>query len=238
MLFAPHTPAVTEPDFGAETSSQQKLSDSLNPPDTPERIDWQGTVVIPQADGMDSFAIGPDGCVWNFIQKHQETQMHLLPTGLKANGYAVGRDEAGRLVVFAADGLSLRAAMQQPQIDAQALCGHWDPRSSSLWSAPMTLCLPHINHAVGIARVCCAGQGADLHIGVIVQCQRPHMAEHFEMAISNWSRDRHQLYRYTDPRQAWHNSWMDLLSVLRQMPQAVKSTFHTRLHSPISYTIG
>jgi hypothetical protein len=170
MLFAPHTPAVTEPDFGAETSSQQKLSDSLNPPDTPERIDWQGTVVIPQADGLNSFAIGPDGCVWNFIQKHQETQMHLLPTGLKANGYAVGRDEAGRLVVFAADGLSLRAAMQQPQIDAQALCGHWDPRSSSLWSAPMTLCLPHINHAVGIARVCCAGQGADLHIGVIVQC--------------------------------------------------------------------
>ncbi len=213
MLLAPHTPAAAFQDVQPNSLAEAE-------PFAVDRIDWQGTVVI-QSDGReDSFAIGPDGCVWNFVRQ-QGIQPQLLPTGLKANSFAVARDEQGRLVVFAAHGLHLQASVQQPEA-AKYLQNHWHTQASSLWSKPMALHLPSVPHAVSIARVSCEGKGAYLHVGALLVCQRERMAEHFELAASRWPQDGVQLQHIRSSHHAWSNSWHELLRELRRLADASK----------------
>jgi hypothetical protein len=226
MLFAPHSPvmALSEPDE-VTLAPSHRLSKR-------QKVDWQGTMLLSGDQREDSFAIGPDGCVWNLVQM-PGAQPQLLPTGLKADSFAVGRDEAGLLVVFAAHGLHVQAAVQQPQACADRLRRHWNPKASSLWSAPVSLTLPPMEHAVSLVRIVCTGRGESLHLGAVVQCQRPRMAEHFELVVTHWPRDHIQLRRHELPGQAWSNSWKELLAELDRLPDdtQAKMSFAGRMGS-------
>jgi hypothetical protein len=213
MLLAPHSPAAAaidcEPEYASNAASQ----------DARQHVDWQGTVVIHSLNREDSFAIGPDGCVWNFVRQHGAAPL-LLPTGLKANSFAVARDSEGQLVLFAAQGLQLHASIQQPE--AEDLHTHWDPRACSQWSKPVALNLPQVPHAQSIVRVSCEGRGAHLHVGVLLQCHRPQMADHFEMAVSHWPKNGQQFQHFRSAGRAWVNAWQELLVDLRHMAEATQ----------------
>jgi hypothetical protein len=210
MLFAPHTPAISHADL-----ESSRPVDS-NPPSV-RRVDWQGTVVVQSTEREDSFAIGPDGCVWNFVQQPGQAPQ-LLPTGLKANSFAVAQDEQGRLMVFAADGLRMQAAVQQlaAQHDAST---HWNPQACSVWSPPMALQMPSVAHAVAITQVRCEGAGAALHVGAVLVCQRESQAEYFELVVSRWPHDGIQLRHVHSVHHAWAHSWYELLRELRRLAQ-------------------
>jgi hypothetical protein len=214
MLLAPHTPAAAFQDVQQSPLAEAEFA--------AEQIGWQGTVVIQSEGREDSFAIGPDGCVWNFVRL-QGKEPQLLPTGLKASSFAAARDEQGRLVLFAANGMQLQASVQQPDV-GKSLQNHWQTQASSLWSKPMCLHVPCVPHAVSIARVSCEGIGAYLHVGALLLCQRERMAEHFELAVSRWPQDGVQLQHVRSSHHAWANSWHELLRELRRLADASQQT--------------
>ncbi len=214
MLLAPHSPAAAAMDCEPEHSPIAASQDAS------QHVDWQGTVVIHSLNREDSFAIGPDGCVWNFVRLQGAVPL-LLPTGLKANSFAVARDSEGRLVLFAAQGLQLHASIQQLDTEAN-LRAHWDPRACSQWSKPVALNLPPVPHAQSIVRVSCEGRGAHLHVGALLQCHRPQMADHFELAVSHWPRNGEQLHHFRRAGRACALAWQDLLVELRQIAEATQ----------------
>ncbi len=209
MLLAPHTPAAAEMPMQS-TSVAARSSFQLG-----QHVTWQGTVVVQSDQREDSFAIGPDGCVWNFVRLAGADPI-LLPTGLKASSFAVGCDSHGRLVVFASTGLRLQACMQQPEARA-SMQAHWNPQACSQWSKAVTLSLPDVPHASSIVRVSCEGVGEHLHVGALMHCQRPQLADHFELAVSHWPKDGQKLKHFRHASRAWVNAWQELLLDLRQL---------------------
>ena len=132
MLLAPHAPGIEAYESHSDLSLSQP-SAPLEAAKPPSSKRWNGTVVL-ESDGQEeSFAIGPDGCVWNLSRPahaRQDTPGLLLPTGLKASSFAASRDAVGQLVVFAAHGQQLCAVVQsQGSSDSDAR--HWRTTHSS-----------------------------------------------------------------------------------------------------------
>ncbi len=207
MLLAPHHPSAGE-------IPQQRI------PGRQRSIEWQGTVVMPRAEQEDSFAIGPDGCVWNLVRIRGQSPQ-LLPTGLKANSFAVSRDEQGRLLVFAAHGLRMHVVVQNTDISSHD-ADHWSPHFCKKWSSATPMEIPQIPFAQSIARISCEGEGQQLHVGVLMLCQRPGISDHFEMAFSRWPQDGAKLQRHVLKQAAWINCWEEALNELRCLATAVK----------------
>lgn len=160
MLLAPHAPGIEA--YASDSSSGQD-------DDATQAIRWSGTLVL-QADGREeSFAIGPDGCVWNLCRPVQNLQDagQLLPTGLKATSFAASLDAQDRLVVLAAHGQEL-CAVVQTQSTSACPTDHWRTTHCSKFSAPMRLQLPELTAGSTIVRVLCEGEGEQLHVGVLV----------------------------------------------------------------------
>jgi hypothetical protein len=204
MLLAPHHPSA------AQSSSQER----------PRSIEWQGTVVMRSDTQEDSFAIGPDGCVWNFVRMVGQSPQ-LLPTGLKASSFAVSRDEQGRLLVFAAHGLRMQVVVQNTE-KSSSDTNHWSPHACKKWSSATVMHLPDVPFAQSVAQVSCEGEGQQLHVGVLMLCQRPGMSDHFELAFSRWPQDGARLQRYASKHSAWINCWEEALGELRRLATAAK----------------
>jgi hypothetical protein len=202
MLLAPHHPSAGGiPETRASSG--------------PSSVNWQGTVVMQSAGQEDSFAIGPDGCVWNFVRIPGQSP-HLLPTGLKATSFAVSRDELGRLVVFAAHGMRMQVAVQNLEASSSD-AHHWSPHACKKWSDVAPIHIPPLPFAQSVARVSCEGEGKHLHVGVLMLCQRPGLSDHFELAVSRWPQDGARLQRHVSKHAAWINCWEEALGELRRL---------------------
>ncbi len=162
MLLAPHAPGIEACDNDSSLIHEEA---SAHP------VRWNGTLVL-QADGREeSFAIGPDGCVWNLSRASQNQQDpgQLLPTGLKATSFAASLDAQDRLVVLAAHGQQLCAAVQVQRI-SDSPAQHWRTTHCSKFSSPVRLGIPLLPTGSSIVRVLCEGEGEQLHVGVLVHC--------------------------------------------------------------------
>ena len=160
MLLAPHAPGIEAYASDSSISHEDVVTRAVR---------WSGTLVL-QADGCEeSFAIGPDGCVWNLSRpaQNQQDPGQLLPTGLKATSFAASLDAQDRLVVFAAHGQQLCAVTQTQSISGSTV-DHWRTTHCSKFSAPMHLELPQLPQGSTIVRVLCEGEGEQLHVGALV----------------------------------------------------------------------
>ncbi len=170
MLLAPHAPGIEA--YDADCAAEQAYDDThaLDLQPREQGVRWNGTLCIEAAGLEESFAIGPDGCVWNFSRPlgcAKDAPGQLLPTGLKATCFAAGLDAQGDLVVLAAHDQQLSAAVQKAN-GMRSPSDQWRTTHCGKFSAPIRLELPELAAGSTIIRVLCEGRGEQLHVGVLV----------------------------------------------------------------------
>lgn len=171
MLLAPHAPGIEA--YVSDSSLNLQAHDwaaTAQKTSHTQPVRWNGTLVLESDGREESFAIGPDGCVWNLsrpAKSDRQTSSELLPTGLKATSFAASLDAHDRLVVLAAHGQQLHAVIQKQCIPSPAL-NHWRTTHCSKFSEPFRLELPPLPAGSTIVRVLCEGEGSQLHVGVLV----------------------------------------------------------------------
>jgi hypothetical protein len=172
MLLAPHAPGIEASNVYGATDISYEETQALGLQPRQQGVRWNGTLLLEAAGQEESFAIGPDGCVWNFSRPlgcAQDAPGQLLPTGLKATCFAASLDAQGDLVVLAAHEQHLSAVVQEAS-SMRLQSDHWRTTHCSKFSAPQRLELPALPAGSSIIRVLCEGQGEQLHVGVLVHC--------------------------------------------------------------------
>ncbi len=167
MLLAPHAPGIEA--YETDETTRLAYQDTL-PRLREQGVRWNGTLSLGSAGQEESFAIGPDGCVWNFTRplgSATDVPGQLLPTGLKASCFAAGLNAQGQLVVWGAQDRQLNAVLQAGS-GVPPISGHWRTTHCSKFSAPMRIALPALPDDAAIIRVLCEGVGEQLHVGVLV----------------------------------------------------------------------
>lgn len=139
---------------------------------------WSRTVVIEGAKGQDeAFSIGPDGMVWSFSpQPDTEGGYKLKNLQLPAEQLAVGRNGAGRLVVFASDGMVLRYRVESVEGDSR-------------WTPSRRVLLPAVRGAQRIQSLSCETISKLMLVGVVMQLQNQDGNQATGMAVSVWEHD-------------------------------------------------
>jgi hypothetical protein len=165
----------------ADTASAEQ---QLAPSDLPQpslhdaNSMWRRTVVMEGALGQDeAFSIGPDGMVWSFFpQPESEGGYRLKNLHMPAEQLAAGRNGAGRLVVFAADGMVLRYRVETT-----------DPLAR--WTPPRRVLLPAIRGAQRIQSVSCETIAKLMLVGVVMRLEGHGAPHDTGMAVSVWEHD-------------------------------------------------
>lgn len=139
---------------------------------------WSRTVVIEGAMGQDeAFSIGPDGMVWSFFpQPETEGGYRLKNLHMPAEQLAVGRNGAGRLVVFASDGMVLRYRVETVGDDSR-------------WTPSRRVLLPAVRGAQRIKSVSCETIANLMLVGVVLQLHDHCAMQETGMAVSVWEHD-------------------------------------------------
>ncbi len=139
---------------------------------------WKDTVILTQ-DGrfLMALAIGPDGRVWSYRESHPcDDRPAMRCTNLYADTIAVGFDNVGRAVVFAAKGLELDFSV----------CTNVERMR---WSDPYAANLPAVSQATSIEQVYADNDQGELQVGVMFRLRNPDGAEIFNASYSNWGID-------------------------------------------------
>ena len=139
---------------------------------------WSRTVVIEGAMGQDeAFSIGPDGMVWSFFpQPETEGGYCLKNLRMPAEQLAVGRNGAGRLVVFASEGMVMRYRVETVEGDSR-------------WTPSRRVLLPAVRGAQRIKSMSCETISKLLLVGVVMQLHNQDGDQATGMAVSVWEHD-------------------------------------------------
>ncbi len=140
---------------------------------------WRKTVVVEGSSGQDeAFSIGPDGMVWSFLALPDNFGDYQLKNlRMPADHFAVGRDGAGRLVVFAAQGMVLRYRCETDSLQQRR------------WTPARRVLLPPVRGAQHIKAVSCETIAKLMLVGVVFAVKNPEQAATTGMAVSVWEQD-------------------------------------------------
>jgi hypothetical protein len=139
---------------------------------------WRRTVVIEGALGQDeAFSIGPDGMVWSFFpQPEVEGGYRLKNLHMPAEQLAVGRNGAGRLVVFASEGMVLRYRVETVGGDSR-------------WTPSRRVLLPAVRGSQCIQSISCETIAKLMLVGAVIKLHNDGRQQDTGMAVSVWEHD-------------------------------------------------
>lgn len=139
---------------------------------------WSRTVVVEGAMGRDeAFSIGPDGMVWSFCPQPEVEGGYILKNlHMPAEQLALGRNGAGRLVVFASDGLVLRYRVETVE-------------GESRWTPSRRVLLPAVRGMQCILSVSCETIANLMLVGVVLKLHDHGAPQETGMAVSVWEHD-------------------------------------------------
>jgi hypothetical protein len=135
-----------------------------------------GSEVVSVRNGngeVELFTTGTDGTIWNFYpDPTSDTGYNGVSTGLTAATIAVGVDSSGKIVVFAATGLTLTYIVEND-----------DPINR--WSPPQTITVPQPSNPVAIAKLFAAEISGALYVAVLTK-YNSSQGTMYAVAYSNW----------------------------------------------------
>jgi hypothetical protein len=132
---------------------------------------------------VELFTVGTDGTLWNFHpDPSSDTGFSASALGLKGSVAAVGVDNGGSIIVFAAEGTSLSYVREVNQPGAR-------------WSAPVPVDVPVGAGAIRIARIITGQIGGLLYVGVLTQTRSILSGQSYTFSYAVWSTSNNALTR-------------------------------------------